>query len=175
MTFFLKRTGVLRSAQGCSDLYSDRGYSLSKRIARSEENEVSIAIPPLEATCHSLNGWWSLANDENQDNLKYDPEYDDQECELKDFKGQRVCSGYTYSDKNLNINAYVYGKTFVKPGKYDSLYSDAEYYVKDTNTKTALKLKFLNYIVKTYHSDGYLITLCSFEIIFFIVVLILTM
>lgn len=53
-------------------------------------------------------------NDENQDNLKYDPEYDDQECELKDFKGQRVCSGYTYSDKNLNINAYVYGKTFVK-------------------------------------------------------------
>lgn len=114
-------------------------------------------------------------NDENQDNLKYDPEYEDQESELKDFKGQKVCSGYTYSDKNLNINAYVYGKTFVKPGKYDSLYSDAEYYVKDTNTKTALKLKFLNYIVKTYHSDGYLITLCSFEIIFFIVVLILTM
>lgn len=91
-------------------------------------------------------------NDENQDNLKYDPEYEDQESELKDFKGQKVCSGYTYSDKNLNINAYVYGKTFVKPGKYDSLYSDAEYYVKDTNTKTALKLKFLNYIVKTYGS-----------------------
>ena len=114
-------------------------------------------------------------NDENQDNLKYDPEYEDQESELKDFKGQKVCSGYTYSDKNLNINAYVYGKTFVKAGKYDSLYPDAEYYVKDTNTKTELKLKFLNYIVKTYHSDGYLITLCSFEIIFFIVVLILTM
>lgn len=114
-------------------------------------------------------------NDENQDNLKYDPEYEDQESELKDFKGQKVCSCYTYSDKNLNINAYVYGKTFVKAGKYDSLYPDAEYYVKDTNTKTELKLKFLNYIVKTYHSDGYLITLCSFEIIFFIVVLILTM
>lgn len=114
-------------------------------------------------------------NDENQDNLKYDPEYDDQECELKDFKGQRVCSGYTYSDKNLNINAYVYGKTFVKPGKYDSLYPDAEDYVKDTDVKMDLKLKLLNYIVKTYHSDGYLITLCSFEIIFFIVVLILTM
>lgn len=114
-------------------------------------------------------------NDKNQDNLKYDPEYDDQECELKDFKGQRVCSGYTYSDKNLNINAYVYGKTFVKPGKYDSLYPDAEDYVKDTDVKMDLKLKLLNYIVKTYHSDGYLITLCSFEIIFFIVVLILTM
>ena len=114
-------------------------------------------------------------NDENQDNLKYDPEYDDQECELKDFKGQRVCSGYTYSDKNLNINAYVYGKTFVKAGKYDSLYPDAEDYVKDTDAKMDLKLKFLNYIVKTYHSDGYLITLCSFEIIFFIVILILTM
>ena len=114
-------------------------------------------------------------NDENQDNLKYDPEYDDQECELKDFKGQRVCSGYTYSDKNLNINAYVYGKTFVKAGKYDSLYPDAEDYVKDTDAKMDLKLKLLNYIVKTYHSDGYLITLCSFEIIFFIVVLILTM
>ena len=114
-------------------------------------------------------------NDENQDNLKYDPEYDDQECELKDFKGQRVCSGYTYSDKNLNINAYVYGKTFVKAGKYDSLYPDAEDYVKDTDAKMDLKLKLLNYIVKTYHSDGYLITLCSFEIIFFIVILILTM
>ena len=114
-------------------------------------------------------------NDENQDNLKYDPEYDDQKCELKDFKGQRVCSGYTYSDKNLNINAYVYGKTFVKAGKYDSLYPDAEDYVKDTDAKMDLKLKLLNYIVKTYHSDGYLITLCSFEIIFFIVVLILTM
>ena len=21
---------------------------------------MTIAIPPLEATCHSLNGWWSL-------------------------------------------------------------------------------------------------------------------
>ena len=136
---------------------------------------MTIAIPPLEATCHSLNGWWSLTNDENQDNLKYDPEYEDQESELKNFKGQKVCSGYTYSDKNLNINAYVYGKTFVKAGKYDSLYPDAEDYVKDTDAKMDLKLKLLNYIVKTYHSDGYLITLCSFEIIFFIVVLILTM
>ena len=80
-----------------------------------------------------------------------------------------------FNYKNLNINAYVYGKTFVKAGKYDSLYPDAEDYVKDTDAKMDLKLKLLNYIVKTYHSDGYLITLCSFEIIFFIVVLILTM
>ena len=63
----------------------------------------------------------------------------------------------------------------IKAGKYDSLYPDAEDYVKDTDAKMDLKLKLLNYIVKTYHSDGYLITLCSFEIIFFIVVLILTM
>lgn len=114
-------------------------------------------------------------NDENQDNLKYDPEYDDQVCELKDFKGQRVCSGYTYSDKNLNINAYVYGKTFVKAGKYDSLYPDAEDYVKDTDAKMDLKLKLLNYIVKTYHSDGYLIHYAVLKLYFFIVVLILTM
>ncbi|CUP52803.1 Uncharacterised protein [Anaerostipes hadrus] len=124
---------------------------------------MSIAIPPLEATCHSLNGWWSLTNDENQDNLKYDPEYEDQESELKNFKGQKVCSGYTYSDKNLNINAYVYGKTFVKPGKYDSLYPDAEYYVKNTNTKMGLKLKLLNYAIKAYRSDTYVVFIFVYE------------
>ena len=124
---------------------------------------MSIAIPPLEATCHSLNGWWSLTNDENQDNLKYDPEYEDQESELKNFKGQKVCSGYTYSDKNLNINAYVYGKTFVKPGKYDSLYPDAKYYVKDANTKMGLKLKLLNYAIKAYRSDTYVVFIFVYE------------
>ena len=26
---------------------------------------MTIAIPPLEATCHSLNGWWSLTQSAN--------------------------------------------------------------------------------------------------------------
>lgn len=161
---------VYRSANGRmnAEIESNALYFEPKKFSKKELIDIKKSV--WKKTQDKV-----FINDENQDNLKYDPEYDDQECELKDFKGQRVCSGYTYSDKNLNINTYVYGKTFVKPGKYDSLYSDAEYYVKDTNTKTELKLKFLNYIVKTYHSDGYLITLCSFEIIFFIVVLILTM
>ena len=161
---------VYQSANGQmnAEIESKDLYFTPKKFSKDELTDIKKSV--CKETQDKV-----FINDENQDNLKYDSEYDDQECELKDFKGQRVCSGYTYSDKNLNINAYVYGKTFVKAGKYDSLYSDAEYYVKDTNTKTALKLKFLNYIVKTYHSDGYLITLCSFEILFFIVVLILTM
>ena len=78
---------------------------------------MSIAIPPLEATCHSLNGWWSLTNDENQDNLKYDPEYEDQESELKNFKGQKVCSGYTYSDKKFKYQCLCIWKNFCKTWK----------------------------------------------------------
>ena len=57
----------LKRGQAFSDRFRDAATcilmedkTLSKRIARSEENEVSIAIPSLEATCHSLNGWWSL-------------------------------------------------------------------------------------------------------------------
>lgn len=161
---------VYQSTNGRMDaeIESNTLYVTPKKFSKDELTDIKKSV--CKETQDKV-----FINDENQDNLKYDPEYEDQESELKDFKGQKVCSGYTYSDKNLNINAYVYGKTFVKAGKYDSLYPDAEYYVKDTNTKTELKLKFLNYIVKTYHSDGYLITLCSFEIIFFIVVLILTM
>ena len=161
---------VYQSANGQMNAEIERKdlYFTPKKFSKDELTDIKKSV--CKETQDKV-----FINDENQDNLKYDPEYDDQECELKDFKGQRVCSGYTYSDKNLNINAYVYGKTFVKPGKYDSLYPDAEDYVKDTDAKMDLKLKLLNYIVKTYHSDGYLITLCSFEIIFFIVVLILTM
>ena len=161
---------VYRSANGRmnAEIESNALYFEPKKFSKKELIDIKKSV--WKKTQDKV-----FINDENQDNLKYDPEYDDQECELKDFKGQRVCSGYTYSDKNLNINAYVYGKTFVKAGKYDSLYPDAEDYVKDTDAKMDLKLKLLNYIVKTYHSDGYLITLCSFEIIFFIVVLILTM
>ena len=57
---FLKRQAFsdwFRDAATCAPI---EDKTLSKRIARSEENEVSIAIPSLEATCHSLNGWWSL-------------------------------------------------------------------------------------------------------------------
>ena len=63
---FLKRgqtfSARFRDAATCI-LMEDK--TLSKRIARSEENEVSIAIPSLEATCHSLNGWWSLTVNSN--------------------------------------------------------------------------------------------------------------
>ena len=63
---FLKRgqtfSDRFRDAATCI-LMEDK--TLSKRIARSEENEVTIAIPPLEATCHSLNGWWSLTQSAN--------------------------------------------------------------------------------------------------------------
>lgn len=161
---------VYQSTNGRMDaeIESNTLYVTPKKFSKDELTDIKKSV--CKETQDKV-----FINDENQDNLKYDPEYDDQKCELKDFKGQRVCSGYTYSDKNLNINAYVYGKTFVKAGKYDSLYPDAEDYVKDTDAKMDLKLKLLNYIVKIYHSDGYLITLCSFEIIFFIVVLILTM
>lgn len=152
---------VYQSTNGRMDaeIESNTLYVTPKKFSKDELTNIKKSV-------------WKQIQDKVFINGKY---ADKQEYGIKDYKGQRVCSGYTYSDKNLNINAYVYGKTFVKPGKYDSLYPDAEYYMKDTNTKTALKLKFLNYIVKTYHSDGYLITLCSFEILFFIVVLILTM
>lgn len=63
----MKRTSFLWQRQAFSDWFRDAATcapiedkTLSKRIARSEENEVTIAIPLLEATCHSLNGWWSL-------------------------------------------------------------------------------------------------------------------
>ena len=33
---------------------------------------MSIAIPSLEATCHSLNGWWSLTtSDHTEARVKY--------------------------------------------------------------------------------------------------------
>ena len=50
---FLKRQAFsdwFRDAATCAPI---EDKTLSKRIARSEENEVTIAIPLLEATCHS--------------------------------------------------------------------------------------------------------------------------
>ena len=152
---------VYQSTNGRMDaeIESNTLYVTPKKFSKDELTNIKKSV-------------WKQIQDKVFINGKY---ADKQEYGIKDYKGQTVISNYMYFDKKLKTNAYIHGKTFVKPGKYDSLYSDAEYYVKDTNTKTELKLKFLNYIVKTYHSDGYLITLCSFEIIFFIVVLILTM
>ena len=76
-----------------------------------------------------------------------------------------------YFDKKLKTNAYIHGKTFVKPGKYDSLYPDAEYYVKDANTKMGLKLKLLNYAVKTYRSNDYLVLVYFAESLLIAIVL----
>lgn len=152
---------VYQSTNGRMDaeIESNTLYVTPKKFSKDELTNIKKSV-------------WKQIQDKVFINGKY---ADKQEYGIKDYKGQTVISNYMYFDKKLKTNAYIHGKTFVKPGKYDSLYPDAEYYVKDTNTKTALKLKFLNYIVKTYHSDGYLITLCSFEILFFIVVLILTM
>lgn len=152
---------VYQSTNGRMDaeIESNTLYVTPKKFSKDELTNIKKSV-------------WKQIQDKVFINGKY---ADKQEYGIKDYKGQTVISNYMYFDKKLKTNAYIHGKTFVKPGKYDSLYPDAEYYMKDTNTKTALKLKFLNYIVKTYHSDGYLITLCSFEILFFIVVLILTM
>ena len=76
-----------------------------------------------------------------------------------------------YFDKKLKTNAYIHGKTFVKPGKYDSLYPDAAYYVKDANTKMGLKLKLLNYAVKTYRSNDYLVLVYFAESLLIAIVL----
>lgn len=152
---------VYQSANGRMDaeIESNTLYVTPKKFSRDELANIKKSV-------------WKQTQDKIFINGKY---ADKQEYGIKDYKGQEVISNYSYFDKKLKTNAYIHGKTFVKPGKYDSLYPDAKYYVKDANTKMGLKLKFLNYIVKTYHSDGYLITLCSFEILFFIVVLILTM
>ena len=96
---------------------------------------------------------WKQTQDKIFINGKY---ADKQEYGIKDYKGQEVISNYSYFDKKLKTNAYIHGKTFVKPGKYDSLYPDAKYYVKDANTKMGLKLKFLNFAVKTYRSNDFL-------------------
>lgn len=96
---------------------------------------------------------------------------DKQEYGIKDYKGQTVISNYMYFDKKLKTNAYIHGKTFVKPGKYDSLYPDAEYYVKDANTKMGLKLKLLNYAVKTYRSNDYLVLVYFAESLLIAIVL----
>lgn len=152
---------VYQSTNGRMDaeIESNTLYVTPKKFSKDELTNIKKSV-------------WKQIQDKVFINGKY---ADKQEYGIKDYKGQTVISNYMHFDKKLKTNAYIHGKTFVKPGKYDSLYPDAEYYVKDTDAKMDLKLKFLNYIVKTYHSDGYLITLCSFEIIFFIVILILTM
>lgn len=152
---------VYQSTNGRMDaeIESNTLYVTPKKFSKDELTNIKKSV-------------WKQIQDKVFINGKY---ADKQEYGIKDYKGQTVISNYMYFDKKLKTNAYIHGKTFVKPGKYDSLYPDAEDYVKDTDAKMDLKLKLLNYIVKTYHSDGYLITLCSFEIIFFIVVLILTM
>lgn len=152
---------VYQSTNGRMDaeIESNTLYVTPKKFSKDELTNIKKSV-------------WKQIQDKVFINGKY---ADKQEYGIKDYKGQTVISNYMHFDKKLKTNAYIHGKTFVKAGKYDSLYPDAEDYVKDTDAKMDLKLKFLNYIVKTYHSDGYLITLCSFEIIFFIVILILTM
>lgn len=133
---------VYQSTNGRMDaeIESNTLYVTPKKFSKDELTNIKKSV-------------WKQTQDKIFINGKY---ADKQEYGIKDYKGQEVISNYSYFDKKLKTNAYIHGKTFVKPGKYDSLYPDAKYYVKDANTKMGLKLKFLNFAVKTYRSNDFL-------------------
>ena len=112
---------VYQSTNGRMDaeIESNTLYVTPKKFSKDELTNIKKSV-------------WKQIQDKVFINGKY---ADKQEYGIKDYKGQTVISNYMYFDKKLKTNAYIHGKTFVKPGKYDSLYPDAEYYVKDANTK----------------------------------------
>ena len=59
---------------------------------------MSIAIPPLEATCHSLNGWWSLTEDEIAENPVFTELQLDDDGVLCDFNLNNADAEYTIID-----------------------------------------------------------------------------
>lgn len=149
---------VYQSANGRMDaeIESNTLYVTPKKFSRDELANIKKSV-------------WKQTQDKIFINGKY---ADKQEYGIKDYKGQEVISNYSYFDKKLKTNAYIHGKTFVKPGKYDSLYPDAKYYVKDANTKMGLKLKLLNYAVKTYRSNDFLGLVYLSESLFIVSVLV---
>lgn len=140
---------VYQSTNGRMDaeIESNTLYVTPKKFSKDELTNIKKSV-------------WKQIQDKVFINGKY---ADKQEYGIKDYKGQTVISNYMYFDKKLKTNAYIHGKTFVKPGKYDSLYPDAEYYVKDANTKMGLKLKLLNYAIKAYRSDTYVVFIFVYE------------
>lgn len=148
---------VYQSTNGRMDaeIESNTLYVTPKKFSKDELTNIKKSV-------------WKQIQDKVFINGKY---ADKQEYGIKDYKGQTVISNYMYFDKKLKTNAYIHGKTFVKPGKYDSLYPDAEYYVKDANTKMGLKLKLLNYAVKTYRSNDYLVLVYFAESLLIAIVL----
>ena len=148
---------VYQSTNGRMDaeIESNTLYVTPKKFSKDELTNIKKSV-------------WKQIQDKVFINGKY---ADKQEYGIKDYKGQTVISNYMYFDKKLKTNAYIHGKIFVKPGKYDSLYPDAEYYVKDANTKMGLKLKLLNYAVKTYRSNDYLVLVYFAESLLIAIVL----
>jgi hypothetical protein len=148
---------VYQSTNGRMDaeIESNTLYVTPKKFSKDELTNIKKSV-------------WKQIQDKVFINGKY---ADKQEYGIKDYKGQTVISNYMYFDKKLKTNAYIHGKTFVKPGKYDSLYPDAEYYVKDANTKMGLKLKLLNYAVKIYRSNDYLVLVYFAESLLIAIVL----
>ena len=148
---------VYQSANGRmnAEIESNALYFEPKKFSKDELTNIKKSV-------------WKQIQDKVFINGKY---ADKQEYGIKDYKGQTVISNYMYFDKKLKTNAYIHGKTFVKPGKYDSLYPDAEYYVKDANTKMGLKLKLLNYAVKIYRSNDYLVLVYFAESLLIAIVL----
>ena len=148
---------VYQSTNGRMDaeIESKDLYFTPKKFSKDELTDIKKSV-------------WKQIQDKVFINGKY---ADKQEYGIKDYKGQTVISNYMHFDKKLKTNAYIHGKTFVKPGKYDSLYPDAEYYVKDANTKMGLKLKLLNYAVKTYRSNDYLVLVYFAESLLIAIVL----
>lgn len=94
---------VYQSTNGRMDaeIESNTLYVTPKKFSKDELTNIKKSV-------------WKQIQDKVFINGKY---ADKQEYGIKDYKGQTVISNYMYFDKKLKTNAYIHGKTFVKPGK----------------------------------------------------------
>ena len=79
------------------------------------------------------------------------PENLEQNKKMKDWKGRKVCTDFTFRDKKRNIYGEVEGKSLIpSDGKYDRLYPDTDMYMPD-NSHYDLKDMIMFFAAKLYY------------------------
>ena len=138
---------------------------ISNKISFSPENFTKEELEAIKKTI------WKKCQDKIFVYKKYigPNAYIDDEIELKDWRGRKVCTSFSFQDSKTNIRGKVKGKSLIKPGKYDRLYPDSNRYVRNQHMKYGLKDKMLNLSAKIYYQGE----TESFTIIFGIILYII--
>lgn len=121
---------------------------ISNKFSFSQEKFTKEELDSIKKTL------WRKCQDKifvykNTKNIISDDHTDDK-IGLKDWRGQKVCTSFSFQDSQTNIIGNVKGTSLIKPGRYDRLYLDSDMYVRNY-PKYGLKDKILNLSAELFY------------------------